>query len=554
MSIEDARENIVENFKKACLLEKEEEIEQNVGTSDRFGDIVEVLPKTQWFVAVNKKITGRGKSLKDLMREAVGKNGVKITPKRFEKIYFNWIDNLRDWCISRQIWWGHRIPVFYKKQENSNLKTQISKLNKEEIFIGEKSPGNGWEQDSDTLDTWFSSGLWTFSTLGWPEKTDELKIFHPTGWMQMGHEILFFWMARMILMSSYALKEIPFKDVYIHGILRDENGKKFSKSSGNSIDPLEVIEKYGTDALRFSLLSGVTPGQDQRFYFEKVEGARNLVNKIWNIARYIVAGNFKSKITDPKQIKNPKSKTLADDWISSKFNVLIKEITEHFEKYEFSQAAEKLREFTWSDFADWYLEISKIEGGKEKMLLEILEKLLIMWHPFLPFITEEIWGEMLGKKDLIITKWPKTTIKKQKQKIEKNFEKIRDLVIKIRNLRAENKIEPAKIINIELNIKNTKLFEENLAILEGLSRSKIQIKKSKSSVPEIKILIDKMDAEKNKLRIKKELEDKEKYATSLKKRLENKEFISRAPKNIVDAEKEKFAKVEEEIKNLKGQL
>ena len=554
MSIEDAREKIVENLRKASLLEKEEEIEQNVGTSDRFGDIVEVLPKTQWFVAVNKKITGRGKSLKDLMREAVGKNGVKITPKRFEKIYFNWIDNLRDWCISRQIWWGHRIPVFYKKQENSNLKTQISKLNKEEIFIGEKSPGNGWEQDSDTLDTWFSSGLWTFSTLGWPEKTDELKIFHPTGWMQMGHEILFFWMARMILMSSYALKEIPFKDVYIHGILRDENGKKFSKSSGNSIDPLEVIEKYGTDALRFSLLSGVTPGQDQRFYFEKVEGARNLVNKIWNIARYIVAGNFKSKITDPKQIKNPKSKTLADDWISSKFNVLIKEITEHFEKYEFSQAAEKLREFTWSDFADWYLEISKIEGGKEKILLEILEKLLIMWHPFLPFITEEIWGEILGKKDLIITKWPKTTIKKQKQKIEKNFEKIRDLVIKIRNLRAENKIEPAKIINIELNIKNTKLFEENLAISEGLSRSKVQIKKSKSSVPEIKILIDELDAEKTKLRIKKELEEKEKYAASLKQRLENKEFVSRAPKNIVDAEKEKFAKVEEEIKNLKRQI
>ncbi|OGF21610.1 valine--tRNA ligase [Candidatus Falkowbacteria bacterium RIFOXYB2_FULL_38_15] len=567
LKIEDAREKIVDNLKKTGLLEKEEEIEQNVGTSDRFGDIVEVLPKTQWFVAVNKEIPSRGKSLKDLMREAVGKNGVKITPKRFEKVYFSWIDNLRDWCISRQIWWGHRVPIWYRL--NSDL-AEIYKQNPEanrhlldsesRFVVSETNPGDNndkdyWIQDPDTLDTWFSSGLWTFSTLGWPQKTKELKMFHPTNWMQMGHEILFFWMARMILMSSYALKEIPFKDIYIHGILRDENGKKFSKSSGNNIDPLEVIEKYGTDALRFSLLSGVAPGQDQRFYFEKVEGARNLVNKLWNISRYILTTVKKIERIEER----PEPKTLYDKWILDGLDFTTSAVTTCMNRYEFSSASEIfLRNFTWGMFADWYIEVSKIEKNKDEILLYILERLLKLWHPFMPFVTEEIWKNFFDNDNnenlLMIQGWPEILKDKRDIKVEKEVKLIQETIVSIRNLRAENKIEPAKIINIELNIKNTKLFEENLAILEGLLRSKIQIKKSKSSVPEIKILIDEMDAEKNKLRIKKELEEKEKYAANLKQRLENKEFISRAPKNIVDAEKEKFTKVEEEIKNLRGQI
>ncbi len=538
LSVFEAREKVVEELKKAKLFEKEEEIDQNVGTADRFGDVVEVLPMTQWFVAVNKKIPGRNKTLKDLMKEAVGTKGdsVKITPRRFEKTYFNWIDNLRDWCISRQIYWGHRIPVWYKGKE---------------IKVSEKSSGKGWEQDPDTLDTWFSSGLWTFSTLGWPDKTKELKEFHPTNWMQMGHEILFFWMARMILMSEYALKEIPFKDVYIHGILRDEKGNKFSKSAGNAVDPLEVTAKYGTDALRLSLLSGVSPGQDQRFYADKVEGARNLVNKLWNISRYIIAASSKKQET--------KKQTLADEWIFVKFNSLIKEVTDDLEKYNFSQAAEKLREFTWSDFADWYLEISKIEGGKEKILKEILEKLLILWHPFIPFVTEAVWNEMLGKKNLIVAKWPSADSPPARGGVrgggsEKQFEKIKNVITVIRNLRAENKIEPGKIINVEITSKDEKLFSENSAIIEGLAKCKINLKKSTTAAPKIKILIDELDKEKNKIRMKKELVEKEKYAEGLKKKLENKEFVSRAPQAVVDAEYEKLAKVEDEIKNLKEQL
>jgi len=532
LPVMEAREKIVEELKKQKLLVKEEEVDQNVGTSDRFGDVVEVLPMTQWFVAVNKKIPGRNKTLKDLMKEAVGAKGVKITPKRFEKVYFSWIENLRDWCISRQIYWGHRIPVWYKDKE---------------IKVSEKSPGKGWTQDSDTLDTWFSSGLWTFSTLGWPEKTKNLKEFHPTSWMQMGHEILFFWMARMILMSEYALKEIPFKDVYIHGILRDEKGNKFSKSAGNAVDPLEVTAKYGTDALRLSLLSGVSPGQDQRFYLDKVAGARNLVNKLWNVSRFIVTQN---NPTPSSRAKSRDLTTLADEWILTKFNTLIKEVTNDFENYDFSQAAEKLREFTWNDFADWYLEISKIEGGKEKILKEILEKLLILWHPFVPFVTEAVWGEMLGNKNLIVAEWPHPT----KTAPAKEFKKIQDLITKIRNLRAENKIEPGKIINVEITSKDEKLFSDNLVIIEGLAKCKISLKKSKLVAPQIKILIDELDREKNKLRVKKELEEKEKYAGNLKKKLENKEFVSRAPKQVVDAEKEKLQKVEDEIKNLKEQL
>ena len=562
MGVLEAREKIVEELKKQGLLEKEEDITQSVGTSDRFGDIVEVLPMTQWFVAVNKKIPGRGKTLKDLMKEAVGPKGIKITPARFQKIYFNWIDNLRDWCISRQIWWGHRIPVWYR-QVITNDELQITSKKgaaKPNIYVGDKPPTEkGWTQDPDTLDTWFSSGLWTFSTLGWPNsakasqskpaKTGDLKTFHPTSWMQMGHEILFFWMARMILMSEYVLKEIPFKNVYIHGILRDEKGQKFSKSAGNSVDPLEVTEKYGTDALRFALLSGVSPGQDQRFYFEKMEGARNLVNKIWNISRFISTQ------------KNAKSgvKTLADHWILAELNNLIARVTKDFENYDFSQAAEKLREFTWSDFADWYLEISKIEGrssksspsGKEKILKEILEKLLILWHPFIPFVTEAIWNEMLGKKNLIVAKWPRS---KASRSTPKTFGKIRDLVVRIRNLRAENKIEPGKIINLEIVSKDERLFSGNSAIIEGLSKSKVQFKKSKLMAPQINILVDDLDRDKNKMRFEKELAEKEKYAESLKRKLENKDFVARAPKQVVDAEREKLIKVEDEIKNLGEQL
>src|SRR3989344_1375969 len=396
LTVEVAREKFVNWLKENNLLEKEEDIVQNVGTSDRFQDVVEALPMVQWFVDVNKEIPGRGKTLKDLMREAVtvGHNGdkdkkIKITPERFEKIYLNWIDNLRDWCISRQIWWGHRVPVWYKGDEVRVQDTQPDE--------------GGWTQDPDTLDTWFSSGLWTFSTLGWPGEVKDLERFHPTGWMQMGHEILFFWMARMILMTTYTLDDIPFYNVYIHGILRDEKGRKFSKSLNNGVDPLEMIEKYGCDALRLSLLSGITPGNDARFYTEKVEGARNFVNKLWNISRYIL-GQIDG-ISNESEI--PKVKTLSDEWILSRLQIVTTEIEELFNRYDFSLASEKLRDFTWNDFADWYLEIAKTEEDKKEMLQYVLINLLKLWHPFIPFVTEEIWHEIFeGTKLLMVEKWP----------------------------------------------------------------------------------------------------------------------------------------------------
>ncbi|PIY93142.1 MAG: valine--tRNA ligase, partial [Candidatus Magasanikbacteria bacterium CG_4_10_14_0_8_um_filter_32_14] len=329
----EARDLVVEKLRAEGLMEKEEEIEQNVGTSDRFGDVVEAIPMTQWFIDVNKEIPGRGKSLKALMKEAVSsgldndKNKkVTITPDNFVNIYFNWIDNLRDWCISRQIWWGHQIPVWYRKVESRKSKVESI----EDIYVGVEEPKDieNWTQDSDTLDTWFSSGLWTFSTLGWPNDTADFKTFHPTNWMQMGHEILFFWMARMILFSGYLFDGIPFKDVYIHGILRDKDGKKFSKSSGNGIDPLDIIENYGTDALRWSVLSGITPGNDSRFYTEKVEGSRNLVNKLWNVARFIEMTIVEAGGKLVRECKMPKAKTLADTWILSRLNKIIKDVVD----------------------------------------------------------------------------------------------------------------------------------------------------------------------------------------------------------------------------------
>ncbi|MCU0679909.1 MAG: valine--tRNA ligase [Planctomycetes bacterium] len=400
----EAREKLVEWLKENNLLIKEEDIENNIGTSDRFGDVVEALPMEQWFVDVNKIIPGRNKTLKDLMREAVtsGHNNqeekkIIINPDQFHNIYLHWIDNLRDWCISRQIWWGHRIPVAYCDKCQKNFYTE------EESPLCPKCQAQA-RRDDDTLDTWFSSGAWTFSTLGWPDNKEELNKFHPTEWMQMGYEILFFWMARMILMTTYALDDIPFKNVYIHGILRAKDGRKFSKSLGNGLDPLEVINQYGTDALRLSLMKGITPGNDARFYEEKVEASRNFVNKLWNISRFILGKIEAEKVKNIKE--RPEAKTLADKWLLNKLDGIILKTTKELDNHNFSLAAEILYEFTWSDFADWYLEIAKIENGKDEILIYTLKTLLKLWHPYIPFVTEEIWNKLGEEKMLLIEKWP----------------------------------------------------------------------------------------------------------------------------------------------------
>ncbi len=498
MKILEARPKIVEKLREKGLLVKvDEKYTHRVAKGDRSGGLIEPQILKQWFIDVNKKISDRDKSLKELMKEVftTGLNSaenqkIKITPERFEKIYFNWIHNLRDWCISRQIWWGHRIPVWYKQQTTNNKQPATDNNTKEEIYVGTELPkGNNWIQDEDTLDTWFSSGLWSFSTLGWPDKTEDLKKFHPTSWMQMGYEILFFWMARMILMSSYALKEIPFKEVYIHGILRDIDNKKFSKSLGNGIDPIEMSNKYGTDALRMSLISGIAPGNDARFYEDKLKNFRNFANKIWNIGRFIqIMGNEEQ---EPK-VQDVKPETLSDKWVMSRFNNLIKEITDDLNNSRFSLAAEKLYEFTWHELADWYIEIAKIQNNKNsyQLLATCYLQLLKLIHPFMPFITEVIYQSFYNNKILMVERYPEVSPDLIDEKSETAFENIKKIIVAIRTLRMEKKVEPKEIINILISAPINEVD-----IIEALTKVKIKInpelKNHDLEIAELKIKFDK---------------------------------------------------------------
>jgi valyl-tRNA synthetase len=388
----EARELIVNWLTENRLLEKSETIDINIAIADRSGGVIEPLPKLQWFVDVNKPITSRdNKSLKQLMHDAVNSGKIKILPERFERIYFNWINNLRDWNISRQLWYGHRIPVWYKG---------------EEVFCDINPPQEpGWIQDEDTLDTWFSSALWTFSTLGWPNETSDLKTFHPTSAMLPGYEIIFFWVARMILMSTFLLGEVPFKLVYLHGMVRDIEGKKFSKSQGNGIDPLELIEKYGSDALRMALVVGVAAGNDSKYDEMKVKGYRNFANKIWNASRFVMQNTA--------DYSKDAELTEADQKILEELNQIIRKTTEQLERYDLAHAAEELYHYFWHTFADKIIEGSKAKladeqtkASAQKMLSTVLETSLKLLHPFVPFVTETIW-QLNHKSLLLIEKWPK---------------------------------------------------------------------------------------------------------------------------------------------------
>jgi valyl-tRNA synthetase len=395
----EARDIIVAWLKENNLLLEEKEIDMNISVAERSGGVIEPMPKLQWFVNVNHPIVKRGgKTLKQLMQEPVLSGDIKIMPDRFEKIYFHWISNLRDWCISRQLWYGHRIPVWYKDKE---------------IHCGTVAPkDSGWKQDEDTLDTWFSSALWTFSTLGWPEQTKDLKTFHPTDLMAPGYEILFFWVARMILMSQFLVGEIPFRTVYLHGILRDKKGQKFSKSLGNGIDPIEIINKYGADALRMSLVVGIGPGNDANFDENKVKSYKNFANKLWNITRFVL-----SSTEDVSVDRAFDSYSSVDTEIWKTWRDSLKDITSDMDNLRYYLAAEKLYHYAWHTFADIILEQSKeiLLNGQEydkvsrkNLLLNILSEILICLHPFMPFVTEEIWSSMPinDKKMLIIESWP----------------------------------------------------------------------------------------------------------------------------------------------------
>ncbi len=421
MHIKKARPLILEKLKnKGLVVKVDEQYNHNIATNSRGGGIIEPQIKEQWFIDVNREFaikeskikgieTGQIVTLKQLMRHVVQEGLVKIIPEHFEKIYFHWIDNLRDWCISRQIWYGHRIPVWYRS--SSPLEGEGKGEGK--MHVGITPPeGDGWQQDSDTLDTWFSSGLWTFSTLGWPDKTKDLDLYHPTDVMETGYDILFFWVARMILMTTYNLGDIPFKTVYLHGLVRDKDRQKMSKSKGNVIDPLGVIDLYGTDALRFALVFSTAAGNDIPLAEDKIKGMKHFGNKLWNIARFIL-GNIESSDWQFE------AKTDADKTILEKLETATKEVTEHLENFRLHEAAQSIYQFTWHEFADIYIEASKaqlanesLKANTQKILLHCLIVILKLLHPFMPFVTEEIWGKLreakLLKFDnmLIISSWP----------------------------------------------------------------------------------------------------------------------------------------------------
>ncbi|HAU66176.1 TPA: valine--tRNA ligase [Candidatus Uhrbacteria bacterium] len=530
MHITEAREKIVEKLEKKGLLVKAEDYLHEVATAERSGALVEPQIMEQWFIDVTKEFERDGKivTIKSLTQTAVRSGAIKIIPERFEKGYFQWVDNLRDWCISRQLWYGHRIPAWYRN---------------EEIFIGMQPPeGDGWQQDSDTLDTWFSAGIWTCSTLGWPEQTSDLSTYHPTSVLETGYDILTFWVVRMVMMTTYLLNEVPFKTVYLHGLVRDELGRKMSKSLDNIINPLDMIASYGADATRLSLVIGSTPGNDTKLSVAKVAGYRNFTNKLWNISRFVLMSVGEVRHVAESELQ---PKTLADRWILSQFHLLQREITDHLEAYEFSQAGEKLREFTWNQFADWYLEIAKIQKGSatDHILLYLLERLLAYWHPFMPFVTETIWKQIDPEQLLMVHEWPIATGSWRDKSAEEKFLQLMAFVNKVRDARSRYQISPSQIVEAEVKVwvagRTLEDQKEILFILSGLSYLKIVDSIDAGGIPPI--IIGDMEIyvsiEVNKdielVKLTKERESIWKYIQSLEQKLANQEFVSKAPEQVV---------------------
>lgn len=566
MTVVEARTAVVEELRSLSLIEKEEEVPQNLSVCYRCSTAIEPLPKLQWFIAVNKSFVfhqgehpisglkdGQEITLKELMLHVVRVQDIKMVPERFEKTYFHWIENLRDWNISRQIWFGHRVPVWY---------------NGDELRVSDVSPGKDWTQDPDTFDTWFSSGLWTFSTLGWPDKSADFKFFHPTAVLETGYDILPLWVSRMILMTTVLTGEVPFKNAYLHGLIRDEQGRKMSKSLGNIIDPLDMIAKYGTDAVRLSLVIGTSPGNDMKLSEEKIAGFRNFTNKLWNIGRYVLTTTNPDASYDEK----PESMTLADHWILARLSDTWIKVDSSLKAYNFSGAGEALRDFTWGDFADWYLEITKVQSKEseerqqktDQVLRYVLHVLLKLWHPFMPFVTEVLWKELTngdGKDDLLMVQdWPKVAAGLV---VWKNMELYQSIVTTIRNLRAEHNVEAKEVVSVFVE-NLPEQSESEIAWMERLSKSKISagsvsssenIARSVIGNMEISLVIpQKMDTGAERERIEKEIENLETYVRSVDAKLTNDDFVKRAPAAVVAKEKEKRDNAVQELAKLKGEV
>ncbi len=558
----EARKQVVAWLREQELMIEEQDMPQSLAICYRCDQTVEPIPSLQWFVDVDKKIKfpdGQQQTLKERALEVVRAKQITFVPERFEKTYTDWMENLHNWCISRQIWYGHRIPVWYRGDDIVAAKAQPE--------------GEGWVQDTDTLDTWFSSGQWTFATLGWPgnvkqdtvaeryEEKNDLERFHPTDVLETGYDIIFFWVARMILMSTYTLGEVPFKTVYLHGLVRDEQGRKMSKSLGNVIDPLDVIPKYGTDALRLSLIIGSTPGADLKMSEAKIEGYRNFVNKLYNIARFI----FQSVNEVHRVTERPAAQTLADEWILNELDKVIVDVSRHVEEYQFSLAGERLRDFTWNTLADWYIEIAKIEGGKDEILLYILEKVLVLWHPFTPFVTEYLWSYFGDDEFLMTQRWPRVIAEDIR---EVPFDAIMQAVATIRTMRGENKLDPVLKLNAMIVSADDRQFAEQAEIIKRLGRlEELTIVESIDERPKqsaasvfgegttVYLLLEGLiDVAKETARLEKEIDETYKQLTQANAKLENKNFVQGAPQEVVEQVKQQFSQAEHKLAVLKEQL
>ncbi|MBE6837119.1 MAG: valine--tRNA ligase [Ruminococcus sp.] len=545
----EARKKIVEDLEKGGFLIKVEDYNHNVGTCYRCGTTVEPAVSTQWFVKMAP--------LAQPAIDAVKKGETKFVPERFDKIYYHWLENIRDWCISRQIWWGHQIPAFYCDDCGEMVVT------KEKSATCPKC-GKAMRQDEDTLDTWFSSALWPFSTLGWPDKdAEDFKYFFPTNTLVTGYDIIFFWVIRMMFSSLECTGKPPFDTVLIHGLVRDAQGRKMSKSLGNGIDPLEIIDQYGADALRLMLATGNSPGNDMRFIEEKVKSSRNFANKLWNASRFIMM-NLPEEF---KADKLPENLAVEDKWLVSKFNTLAKEVNENLDKFELGVAAQKIYDFIWDVYCDWYIELTKpriIAGGEtattaQGVLVWVMKGMLKLLHPFMPYITEEIWQALVNDGSIIMTSdFPVYDEKLSFPEEEKSFEMVIDAIRGIRNRRAEMNVVPsvkAKLY-IETAEKDTfaagKMFFERLASASDVEiADKWDIADSVTVVTDVaRIFIplsDIVDTEKELARLDKEKQAVQKDLDFLNGKLNNQGFLAKAPEKLIEAEKAKLLKAEEKM-------
>lgn len=559
----EARKKIVEDLNTQGYLLEVKEHANAVGHCERCNTIVEPLISKQWFVSM--------KPLAEPALEAYKSGELNFIPDRFGKVYNNWLEGIRDWCISRQLWWGHRLPVYYCEDCDEII---VSRTRPEKCS---KCSSTNIHQDTDTLDTWFSSALWPFSTLGWPEKTEDLEYFFPTDVLITGYDIIFFWIVRMVFSSIEQMGEIPFKDVFLTGLVRDSEGRKMSKSLGNGIDPLEIIDQYGADALRFTLVTGNSPGNDMRFYTERVEANRNFANKLWNATRFVLMNLDENIGKEELTLENLEEE---DKWILSKLNSTIDEVTKNLEKYEIGMAADKVYDFIWNEYCDWYIEMvksrlygedEKSKETAEKVLLNVLKDTLKLLHPFMPFITEEIWQHLPGEDTpLILSHWPQYTDKLNFPKSEKAIEFIKSGIRGIRNARAEMNIVPSrkssqifvtKDEEVKEILSNGKRYFENLA-----SAEEIEIREGKEGIGEdnISVVLDKcevflplkdlIDFEKEIERLEKEKEKLEGEIKRVVGKLSNEGFVKKAPEKIVEEEKNKQKKYEEMLKKVLERL